>query len=190
MQTEINFTQKENFVTMANAIVNSYKVLKSAWQTILDLLYKENGKTLNRRFTTKLATLLDPKEVSVSINNTYFDTEINIFLVNRNFCDSYGKAIYIDNKIYYRTLAKKYLTDVDGKINADYAAESIQRIIANIDKSIAKYEDAVQNFDTYTNKVNTALENLKSALRGVNEFFLPVSIERYDLWNREDINNS
>ena len=190
MQTQINFTQKENFVIMANAIVNAYKIIKSTWQTILDLLYKENGKTFNRRFTTKLQTLLDPKEVSVSIDNTDFDAEINIFLINRNFYDTRKNAIYFDNKIYYRTLAKKYITDVDGKINADYAAESIQRIMTNIDKSIAKYEDAVQNFDTYTNKVNAALENLKSALRGVNEFFLPVSIERYDLWNREDINNS
>lgn len=190
METKVNFKRKDDFILETTAIINAYTLIKNTWQTILDLLCKENGKTFNRRFISKLEKLIDTTKVRVSLIDVFMGCNLDIFVINRYYQDTHNQIQYFDKKLYYCSLDKKNFIDDEGKIDFNKAEQAISAIIAHISKKIAEYKDAVQNFDTYTNKVNAALESLKNAMRGVNEFFVPVSINRYDFWESKDINNS
>lgn len=167
------------------AIENGVKVLNQSIVLAMEVVKKEDGKTLNRRLTNKIQELvnaawLDDSKVSVSMsydNSNY--NEISFYLsADRSYHVNGlmgGHTEYIDSELYTRIRFPK-----GDKINANAICEDAQRTMLANAKVDYKYHDAVQNFDSYKEKYENALYAFKRTCGEINPLFYETQVFIYD----------
>lgn len=167
------------------AIENGVKVLNQSIALAMEVVKKEDGKTLNRRLTNKIQELinaawLDERKVFVSMsydNSNY--NEISFYLsADRSYhVDGLmgGHAEYIDSELYTHIRFPK-----EDKINANAICEDAQRTMLSNAKVDYKYHDAVQNFDMYKEKYENALLVFKRTCGEINPLFYETQVFIYD----------
>ena len=185
MSNKTYINRRKELELRCAAIENGVKVLNQSIALAMEVVKKEDGKTLNRRLTNKIQELVnaawqDNSKVSVSMsydNSNY--NEISFYLsADRSYhVDGLmgGHTEYIDSELYTRICFPK-----EDKINANAICEDAQRTMLANAKVDYKYHDAVQNFDTYKAKYENALAEFKRICGAINPLFWESQVFVYD----------
>lgn len=153
----------------------------NALETLKSLADKFDGKVINKRFTNACNEIVDLKVVRISLNEMGYNhqAEMNekriiVHLSDRSARQTDNDGNYIgwtyveDSKIEVclKDWTSLYI-NADGRLEKDLFINAIDDTIKETHRRIGIFEDAVNNFDTYMEKVeevNKQLDTLKRDL--------------------------
>ena len=172
----------EAFQQYGSAIIRGYQDTIEVLKVIIEAGAKMNGKVLNKRFITEIESNLKVKAiVSISDKFNLGYRSLNIYLENRSI-NINGSWIYFDNQIYCRyihNVEQSFLND-EGRIDCAKVETACNEQIEQACKYIRKWEDAMSNYDKYTEQLKKAVLDFGNALKGLSDFFTPSQLDKYD----------
>jgi len=175
----------EAFQQYGSAIIRGYQDTIEVLKVIIEVGAKMNGKVLNKRFITEIESNLKVKAyVSMGDKYNFGYRSLNIYLENRSILIN-GSWVYYDNQIYCRNIhnvEKSFLND-EGRIDCAKVEEACNEQIEQACKYIRKWEDAMSNYDKYTEQLKKAVLDFGKALEGLSDFFTPAQLDKYDWEN-------
>lgn len=180
-----NNYKKEAFQKYAAAIVGAYQDTIEVYKAIIEVGVKMNGKVLNKRFITAVEEKLKNAMISMSDQFNLGYRNFEIYIEKRSI-NINGSWIYFDNQLCCKHIhnVEKSFCEFDENANARIVCEKVEstcnEYIEMCCKYIRKWEDAAENFDKYTEQIKKAVREFGKAVEGLNDYFMPSEICRYD----------
>lgn len=175
---------KEVLKAFTKEMVEYNKVLEDVIITAINTIHtKFIGKDINKRFTNAVNDILAKKYgtyengngyVSISVENSTFSTDddksisISINLPKYNYRYDIKRVLCVYNK-FYRNQYRQEATP-DNKFNEASINSLVELINVNRER-VARYQDAVKNFDKYLKAVTKLQEEVKEKLGKINPMF-------------------
>jgi len=175
---------KEVLKTFTKEMIEYNKVLEDVIITAINTIHtKFIGKDINKRFTNAVNDILAKKygtyengngDVSISVENSTFSTDddksisISINLPKYNYRYDIKRVLCVYNK-FYRNQYRQEATP-DNKFNEASINSLVELINVNRER-VARYQDAVKNFDKYLKAVKKLQEEVKEKLGKINPMF-------------------
>lgn len=185
---------KEAFKEYGNAIIEGYQDVVEVLTIVKESAAKMDGKVLNKRFMTEIESRLavhpfTKARLSLSDQYNMGYRDINIYLEHRSVCIS-DSWIYFDNQIYCRNIhnVEKAFCEFDSNVNARIVCSKVtaycDEYIEQCKKYMTKWQDAIDNYDKYTEQLKNAVRQFGEAMNGLSDYFTPSQLSKYD-WEHE-----
>ena len=182
--------KKEAFQQYAAAIIGGYQDTIEVFKAIIEVGAKMDGKVLNKRFITAIEEKVNVAMVSMSDQYNLGYRDLHIYLNHRSISIN-GSWGYFDKQVccnYIHNVEKSFC-EMDSNGNARIVCSKVEatcnEYIESCCKYIRKWQDASDNFDKYTEQINKAVREFGKALQGLNDYFCPSEICKYD-WEHTD----
>lgn len=185
--------KKEAFQQYAAAIIGGYQDTIEIFKAIIEVGAKMDGKVLNKRFITAIEEKINVAMVSMSDQYNLGYRDLHIYLNNRSI-NINGSWEYFDKQIccnYIHNVEKSFCEyesenlKVNPRIVCSKVEATCNEYIETCCKYIRKWQDASDNFDKYTEQINKAVREFGKAVQGLNDYFCPSEICKYD-WEHTD----
>ena len=185
--------KKEAFQQYAAAIIGGYQDIIEDLKAIIEVGAKMDGKVLNKRFITAIEEKINVAIVSMSDQYNLGYRDLHIYLSNRSI-NINGSWEYFDKQIccnYIHNVEKSFCEyesenlKVNPRIVCSKVEATCNEYIETCCKYIRKWQDASDNFDKYTEQINKAVREFGKAVQGLNDYFCPSEICKYD-WEHTD----
>lgn len=179
---------KEAFQQYAAAIIGGYQDIINVLKAIIEVGAQMDGKVLNKRFITAIEGKIKDATISMADRYNMGYRDLNIYLEHRSV-NINGSWQYFDKQIYcnYVNNVEKSFCEYEDerlKVNPRIVCSKVEatcnKYIENCCKYISKWEDASENFDKYTEQINNAVRDFGKALEGLNDYFCPSEVCKYD----------
>lgn len=178
----------EAFQQYGSAIIRGYQDTIEVLKVIIEVGAKMNGKVLNKRFITEVENSMKEQGLKAFVSmGDKFNLgyrSLNIYLENRSTLIN-GSWVYYDNQIYCRyihSVEASFLND-EGRIDCAKVEAACNEEIEQACKYIRKWEDAMSNYDKYTEQLKKAVLDFGNAMKGLSDFFTPSQLDKYDWEN-------
>ena len=160
------------------AIINGYKEVKKAWETVAVVASEMDGKVFNKRFVEAVCARLGAA-VSCFVHDPYnTGKKLEIYLRDRSYMDG-SFCVYFDKYIYFNTRSlEDFLTD--GRIDASKTAAAVADMVGAIEGKVNEWADAAKNYDKHEKRVRKALAAFNTAIQGVNPLFKMYELHAYN----------
>lgn len=184
---------EEAFQQYAAAIIGGYQDIIEVLKAIIEVGAKMDGKVLNKRFITAIEEKINVAIVSMSDQYNLGYRDLHIYLNNRSI-NINGSWEYFDKQIccnYIHNVEKSFCEyesenlKVNPRIVCGKVEATCNEYIETCCKYIRKWQDASDNFDKYTEQINKAVREFGKAVQGLNDYFCPSEICKYD-WEHTD----
>lgn len=183
---------KKAFGEYGKAIIDGYLDIVEVLNIVKGVAQKMNGKVLNKRFITEIETQLASHpfaKARLSMDDQYNlgYRDINIYLEHRSISIN-GSWVYFDSQIYCRNIhnVEKSFCNEEGRLDCAKVEACCDDYINQCKKYMTKWQDAIDNYDTYTAQLKNAVIALGKALNGLNDYFMPSDISKYDWEHAKD----
>lgn len=185
--------KKEAFQQYAAAIIGGYQDIIEVLKAIIEVGAKMDGKVLNKRFITAIEEKINVAIVSMSDQYNLGYRDLHIYLNNRSI-NINGSWEYFDKQIccnYIHNVEKSFCEyesenlNVNPRIVCSKVEATCNEYIETCCKYIRKWQDASDNFDKYTEQLKNAVRQFGEAMKGLNDYFCPSEIYKYD-WEHTD----
>lgn len=188
MNTRVSNFSKEAFLMYAARVIEGFETLTATFKVISEVgSTKFDGKVFNARFEHEIENVLKERNICAMLwlndqyNMGYKDLKISLQDPLRSI--RIGESwFYIDNDVTSSNIhnCNKEFVDENGRVIGEKLIETCNKYIEQSENYKKRWQDAIDNYDTYAKRVKEAVTALGMALKGVNDFFLPSEICRYD----------
>ena len=182
--------KKEAFQQYAAAIIGGYQDTIEVFKAIIEVGAKMDGKVLNKRFITAIEEKINVAIVSMSDQYNLGYRDLHIYLNNRSI-NINGSWEYFDKQVccnYVHNVEKSFC-EMDSNGNARIVCSKVEatcnEYIESCCKYIRKWQDASDNYDKYTEQLKNAVRQFGEAMKGLNDYFCPSEICKYE-WEHTD----
>lgn len=184
---------EEAFQQYAAAIIGGYQDIIEVLKAIIEVGANMDGKVLNKRFITAIEEKINVAIVSMSDQYNLGYRDLHIYLNNRSI-NINGSWVYFDKQIccnYIHNVEKSFCEyesenlKVNPRIVCSKVEATCNEYIETCCKYIRKWQDASDNYDKYTEQLKNAVRQFGEAMKGLNDYFCPSEIYKYD-WEHID----
>lgn len=177
---------------------HEFGYISQAIDVINEVATEFNGKVLNVRFwkaiEARLAEKIGTRHVKyddgtlsrpiniVSFTKSMTNSNASFYLFDRGFSlpsDSW-RAVYIDSDTSYKVLYFAEDIVLDKRISAQKVRETLEAFNNDKRKTLAKYKDALQNWDAYLNEVQAVNKYIREHIANINPLFIDESVKNLD----------
>lgn len=177
-QNQIKGRNKQAFTLHASELIKAYKNISQVWHVVAVVAEEMNGKVFNKRFIDAV------NERCKGVGHIYRpDFQfLCVYLDNRSYKATNGNWCYFDNELYGTSIYRKFISDTN-RIIADEAIEIVKNQLNAIAERVNILEDAINNYDEHTKKLNDAVKALGLTFKEINPLFVPTELRPFD-WGK------